>query len=38
MELMGWPWERAYFTRPIFLFAAAEWRTRCGTGIEGGED
>ena len=33
-ELMGWPWERAYLTRPILPLAAAECKPRCGTGNE----
>lgn len=30
---MGWPWERAYLTRPTLPFAAAEWRPRCGNSV-----
>lgn len=31
-ELMGWPWERAYLTRPMLPVAAAAWRPKWGTG------
>lgn len=30
-ELTGWPWERAYWTRPMSPEAEAEWRPRWGT-------
>lgn len=27
-ELTGWPWEKAYLTRPTLPLAAAEWRPK----------
>jgi len=33
---MGWPWERAYLTRPALLLAAAKWRPQvrnCGVNV-----